>query len=140
MHKSIEIVSERNSIFRQRIHIEGFEDLYSDVPVAFGGEGNAPDPHDYFDLSLGACKAITAQMYARRKQWPLEGISVRINRDDSEERKGVYRLEVVMTFHGIGDAEQRARLEEISDKCPIHRLMTSATVEVTTRSAAIAGA
>lgn len=140
MKKSIEIVSERNSIFRQRVRIEGFEDLYADVPQAFGGEGSAPDPHDYFDLSLGACKAITAQMYARRKQWPLEGISVRINRDDSEERKGVYRLEVVMTFHGIDDAEQRERLEEISHKCPIHRLMTSATVEVTTRSAAILGA
>ncbi|MDX5377568.1 MAG: OsmC family protein [Halomonas sp.] len=140
MKNSIEIVSERNSIFRQRVRIEGFEDLYADVPQAFGGEGSAPDPHDYFDLSLGACKAITAQMYARRKQWPLEGISVRINRDDSEERKGVYRLEVVMTFHGIDDAEQRERLEEISHKCPIHRLMTSATVEVTTRSAAILGA
>ncbi|MBW6391895.1 MULTISPECIES: OsmC family protein [Halomonadaceae] len=140
MKNSIEIVSERNSIFRQRVRIEGFEDLYADVPQAFGGEGSAPDPHDYFDLSLGACKAITAQMYARRKQWPLEGISVRVNRDDSEERKGVYRLEVVMTFHGIDDAEQRERLEEISHKCPIHRLMTSATVEVTTRSAAILGA
>lgn len=65
----------------------------------------------------------------------LEGISVTVNRDDSEEQKGIYRLEVVMTFHGIEDAEQRARLEEISHKCPIHRLMTSATVEVTTRSA-----
>ncbi|MCE8015088.1 OsmC family protein [Halomonas sp. MCCC 1A17488] len=135
MPKSIEIVSERNSIFRQRVRIEGFEDLYADVPSAFGGEDSAPDPHDYFDLSLGACKAITAQMYARRKQWPLEGVSVRVNRDDSEERKGVYRLEVVMTFHGIEDEEQRVRLEEISDKCPIHRLMTSATVEVTTRAA-----
>lgn len=134
MTKSIEIVSERNSIFRQRVRIEGFEDLYVDVPKAFGGEGSAPDPHDYFDLSLGACKAITAQMYAQRKKWPLEGVSVRVNRDDSEERKGTYRLEVVMTFHGIMDVEQRARLEEISNKCPIHRLMTSATVEIATRS------
>lgn len=135
MNKTIEIVSERNSVFRQRVRIAGFEDLHVDVPKTFGGEGSAPDPHDYFDLSLGACKAITAQMYARRKQWPLEGVSVRVNRDDSEERKGVYRLEVVMTFHGIEGEEQRVRLEEISDKCPIHRLMTSATVEVTTRAA-----
>ncbi|MCC5881224.1 MAG: OsmC family protein [Halomonas sp.] len=136
MNKTIEIVSERNRIFRQRVQIEGLEDVYVDVPKAFGGEGSAPDPHDYFDLSLGACKAITAQMYAQRKKWPLEGITVRVNRDDSEERKGTYRLEVVMTFHGIEDEEQRARLEEISHKCPIHRLMTSATVEVTTRSTA----
>ncbi|QOR38915.1 OsmC family protein [Billgrantia diversa] len=140
MHKAIEIVSERNSILRQRVRIEGFEDLFVDVPKAYGGEGTAPDPHDYFDLSLGACKAITAQMYAQRKQWPLEGVSVRVNRDDSEERKGTYRLEVVMTFHGIEDEVQRARLEEISHKCPIHRLMTSATVEVTTRTALVAEA
>lgn len=135
MKQSIQIVSERNRIFRQQVQIQGFEDLYVDVPKAYGGEGSAPDPHDYFDLSLGACKAITAQMYAQRKKWPLEGISVTVNRDDSEEQKGHYRLEVVMTFHGIEDPEQRARLEEISHKCPIHRLMTSATVEVTTRSA-----
>ncbi|MBA2777362.1 OsmC family protein [Billgrantia kenyensis] len=134
MSKTIEVISERNSIFRQRVQVAGFEDIFVDVPVAYGGEGSAPDPHDYFDLSLGACKAITAQMYAQRKKWPLEGITVKVNRDDSEERKGTYRLEVVMTFHGIEDEEQRARLEEISHKCPIHRLMTSATVEVTTRT------
>ncbi|MCE9680988.1 OsmC family protein [Halomonas alkalisoli] len=137
MQKTIEIVSERNSIFRQRVELDGFEDIFVDVPRAFGGEGSAPDPHDYFDLSLGACKAITAQMYAKRKQWPLEGVSVTINRDDSEERKGTYRLEVVMTFHGIDDPAQRQRLEEISHKCPIHRLITSSTVEVTTRTADI---
>ncbi|SDJ29951.1 OsmC family protein [Billgrantia gudaonensis] len=135
MKKSIAVTSERNHVFRQRVELDGFDEIYVDVPEAYGGEGSAPDPHDYFDLSLGACKAITAQMYARRKQWPLEGISVTVNRDDSEERKGLYRLEVVMSFYGIDDPEQLARLEEISHKCPIHRLMTSATVEVTTRTA-----
>ncbi|UYG09699.1 OsmC family protein [Halomonas sp. M4R1S46] len=133
MAHGIRIVSERNRIFRQRVELEGFEDLFVDVPEAFGGEGSAPDPHDYFDLSLGACKAITAQMYARRKEWPLDGVSVVVNRDERDERRGVYRLDVTMTFHGPLDATQRARLEEISDKCPIHRLMTSATVEITTR-------
>ncbi|MFP4138662.1 MAG: OsmC family protein [Halomonas sp.] len=134
MQKSIEIQSVRNHIYRQRVELDGFDDLFVDVPEAYGGEGSAPDPHDYFDLSLGACKAITAQMYARRKKWPLEGISVTVHRDDSEERHGTYRLEVVMTFHGINDPDQVARLEEISHKCPIHRLMTSATVEVSTRA------
>jgi len=135
MKKSIAVTSERNHAFRQRVEIDGFDELHVDVPEAYGGENSAPDPHDYFDLSLGACKAITAQMYAKRKEWPLEGISVTVNRDDSEERKGIYRLEVVMSFHGIDDPAQLARLEEISHKCPIHRLMTSATVEVTTRTA-----
>jgi putative redox protein len=132
--KPIEVVSERNHIYRQRVELEGFEDLFADIPEAFGGEDSAPDPHDYFDLSLGVCKAITSMMYARRKQWPLEGVSVTVNRDDSDERNGTYRLEVLMTFNGIDDPAQRARLEEISHKCPIHRLMTSSTVEVTTRT------
>jgi len=132
--KTIEIQSVRNHIFRQRVELDGFEDLFVDVPEAYGGEGGAPDPHDYFDLSLGACKAITSMMYARRKKWPLEGISVKVHRDDSDERHGTYRLEVEMTFHGISDPEQVERLEEISHKCPIHRLMTSSTVEVSTRA------
>lgn len=140
MNKTIEIISERNHIFRQRVELDGFDELFVDVPVAYGGEGSAPDPHDYFDLSLGACKAITSQMYARRKAWPLKGVSVKVNRDDSEERHGIYRLEVVMTFHGIEDPQQLARLEEISHKCPIHRLMTTVTVEVTTLAARAAEA
>lgn len=134
MKKTIEIQSVRNHIFRQRVELDGFEDLFVDVPEAYGGEGGAPDPHDYFDLSLGACKAITSMMYARRKKWPLEGISVKVHRDDSDERHGTYRLEVEMAFHGISDPEQVERLEEISHKCPIHRLMTSSTVEVSTRA------
>lgn len=135
MKKTIEVVSERNHIYRQRVELDGFEDLFVDVPEAYGGENSGPDPHDYFDLSLGACKAITAMMYARRKQWPLAGVSVTVNRDDSRERHGTYRLDVAMAFHGIEDVEQQKRLEEISDKCPIHRLMTTSTVEVSTRLA-----
>ncbi|WP_075879308.1 OsmC family protein [Vreelandella massiliensis] len=134
MDKSITVISERNRIFRHRVELSGFDDLYADVPKAYGGEESAPDPHDYFDLALGACKAITSKMYAQRKKWPLEGITATVTRDDSQERKGVYKLDVALEFHGIDDPEQRARLEEISDRCPIHRLMTEATVDVSTRT------
>lgn len=117
---------------RQRAEIEGFEDLFVDAPPIVGGEGSAPDPHDYLDLALGACKAITARMYARRKGWPLEKVSVTVTRDDSQERHGVYRLDVALDFHGIDDAERRARLLEISDRCPIQRLVTTSRVEIAT--------
>ncbi|QJQ96681.1 MULTISPECIES: OsmC family protein [Halomonadaceae] len=126
---AIFIVSQRDGKFRQRVEVTGFEALFVDAPAIVGGGESAPDPHDYFDLSLGACKAITAQMYAYRKGWPLEGVTVTVTRD---ERRGVYRLEVSMQFHGIADPDQLTRLTEISDHCPIHRLMTSATVEITT--------
>ena len=46
MKKTIEVISERNHIFRQRVELDGFDDLFVDVPVAYGGEGSAPDPHD----------------------------------------------------------------------------------------------
>lgn len=132
MHKPITVISERNRVFRQRVEVDGLEDLYADVPPVVGGDGSAPDPHDYFDIALGTCKAITVQMYAKRKQWPLEGITVTVQRDDSQETKGVYKLAVTLAFHGIDDPEQRARLEDISHRCPIQRLMTQSTVDITT--------
>ena len=135
MHPPIVVISERNSVFRQRIEVSGMEDLYADVPTAMGGDDSAPDPHDYFDIALGTCKAITVQMYAKRKQWPLEGITVKVQRDDSEERKGVYKLDVTLELHGISDPEQRAKLEDISHRCPIQRPMTQATIEIATHTA-----
>lgn len=130
---TITVISEVAGKLRQRVELEGFEDLYVDAPLIVGGDATAPDPHDYFDLSLAACKAITAQMYAQRKNWPLKAVTARIIRDERGERRGIYRLDVELTFHGIEDPQQQARLAEISDRCPIHRLMTDATVEITTR-------
>lgn len=56
-----------------------------------------------------------------------------MQRDDSQEKKGIYKLDVALTLHGIEDPEQRARLEDISHRCPIQRLMTQSTVEIATR-------
>lgn len=134
MHQPITIISERNHVFRQRVEVDGLDPLFADVPPVVGGDGSAPDPHDYFDIALGTCKAITVQMYAKRKQWPLEGITVKIQRDDSQEKKGLYKLTVTLSLHGIEDPEQRAKLEEISHRCPIQRLMTQATVEIATHT------
>nr|WP_297457184.1 OsmC family protein [uncultured Halomonas sp.] len=129
---SISVRSVDRNGLRQQVEIEGFETLFLDAPEIVGGEGSAPDPHDHLDLALGACKAITAQMYARRKGWPLEGVGVTVTRDDSQERHGIYRLDVSLDFHGSLDSEQRARLTEIADRCPIHRLITTSRVEITT--------
>tara|TARA_B100000700_G_scaffold97975_1_gene110204 strand:+ start:2352 stop:2768 length:417 start_codon:yes stop_codon:yes gene_type:complete len=133
---TITVISQGEGGLRQKVELEGFEDLYVDAPGVVGGDESAPDPHDYFDLSLAACKAITAQMYAYRKGWPLTGVKVWVVRDERDERHGVYRLDVSMHFEGIDDATQLDRLTEISDRCPIHRLMTTSTVDITTRQAA----
>jgi putative redox protein len=116
----------------QRITI-GPHTLYSDVSAELGGEGAAPQPHDLFDAALGACKALTLALYAKQKGLPLEGLDVYLSRDDSEERQGRYHLAVELTLHGDLDAAQRQQLLRISDKCPIHKLMTSSEVQITTQ-------
>lgn len=107
--------------------------LHTDVPAEFGGEASGPEPHDLFDAAIGACKALTLMLYARQKGMPLEGLDVRVNRDDSEERQGVYRLAVQLDLHGPLDEAQRQQLLRIADKCPVHKLVTSSEVQITTQ-------
>ncbi|MGE8498277.1 MAG: OsmC family protein [Pseudomonas sp.] len=116
----------------QRIEI-GPHTLHSDVSVELGGEGSAPEPHDLFDAALGACKALTLALYAKQRGLPLEGLDVKINRDDSAERQGTYRLSVELHLHGALDDAQRQQLLRVADKCPVHKLMSSATVDITTQ-------
>lgn len=116
----------------QRISI-GPHTLHSDVSVELGGAGSAPEPHDLFDAALGACKALTLALYAKQRGLPLEGLDVKLNRDDSQERQGIYRLNVELTLHGALDDAQRQQLLRVADKCPIHKLMTSSEVQVSTQ-------
>ncbi|GAA5178516.1 OsmC family protein [Modicisalibacter zincidurans] len=136
---TITVISSDGHSLRQRVELEHFDDLFVDAPAIVGGDESAPDPHDYFDLALGACKAITARMYARRKQWPLSGVTVTVTRNDREERQGRYYLYVSLAFAGIDDPDQLQRLLEIADRCPIHRLITDSTVEIRSRLASDQG-
>lgn len=124
-------ISNENGLL-QRISI-GPHTLHSDVSVELGGTGSAPEPHDLFDAALGVCKAMTLVMYAKQRGLPLDGIDVQLSRDDSQERQGIYRLDVQLTLHGALDDAQRQQLLRIADKCPIHKLMVSSEVQVSTR-------
>ena len=95
------------------------------------GQG-AATPHDLYDASLAACKALTVMLYAQRKNMPVEDIEVLVDRDDSEERKGIYRLKTSLRVTGTLDETQRAELLRVAGKCPIHKLMTEATIEIET--------
>lgn len=107
--------------------------LRTDVPEPLGGGASGPEPHDLFDAALGACKALTLMLYAKQRGLPLDSLDVRLVRDDSQERQGTYRLAVELELHGALDDEQRQQLLRIADKCPIHKLMTHAEVQVETR-------
>jgi putative redox protein len=108
--------------------------LRADVGTEAGGADSAPDPHDYFDSALAFCKAQTAIWYARRHDIPLEYVETTVERDNSEERRGKYRLRVHLDFQGPLSDEQRATLEQIVAACPIHKLMTRVDVDIRTRA------
>jgi putative redox protein len=126
---TISLQKSDSGTFRQTIRIHQHT-LFADVAANIGGEDTAPDPHDLYDASLAACKAITLLMYAKRKQLPLQSVDVNIERDNSQETKGLYVLKVKLTLNGDLNEEQRLSLAAIADKCPIHKLMTAATTEV----------
>ena len=104
-----------------------------DAAVAAGGTDAGPQPHDLYDASLGACKALTVLVYAKRKGIPVEEIEVVVDRDDSEERKGTYRLATSLRLTGNLSEEQRAELLRVAGKCPLHRLMTEVKTEIETK-------
>ena len=129
---SITLRKSDSGIYRQTIRIHQHT-LFADVAKELGGDDSAPDPHDYYDAALAACKAITVMMYAKRKQLPLDYIDIEITRDNSREAEGIYVLNVQLKLLGSLTEEQRAQLAAIADKCPIHKLMTQAKTEVNTR-------
>ena len=104
----------------------------SDVGAGTGGQDSAPGPHDLFDAALATCKAMTAMWYAKRHGIPLERVESHVESDDSQERKGVYRMVVRVELHGPLSDEQRAQIHRAVAACPIHKLMTTTEVQIET--------
>ncbi|MDX5405639.1 MAG: OsmC family protein [Chromatiaceae bacterium] len=129
---AIQLRKSDSGIYRQTLRIQQHT-IFADVAKDLGGDNSAPDPHDYYDAALAACKAITVMMYAKRKQLPLDYIDIEITRDNSQEAQGTYVLNVQLKLLGNLSDEQKAQLAAIADKCPIHKLMTVAKTEVNTR-------
>jgi putative redox protein len=128
---TIEIVRDRSRKMQHTVRV-GSHSFSVDEPPGNGGEDLGPTPHDLYDSALGACKALTTLWYAQRKQIPLEDIRVAVDRDDSEERKGVYRLKSGLRLTGDLTDAQRDELLRVAGKCPIHKLMTEVKTEIET--------
>jgi putative redox protein len=103
-----------------------------DGTVEEGGDDTGPSAHDLYDAALGSCKALTMVWYAKRKAIPLEAVTVTVERDASGERQGVYRLAAKLQLGGDLSEAQRQELLTVAAKCPVHKLMTTATIEITT--------
>jgi putative redox protein len=107
-----------------------------DGSVDEGGLDSGPSPHDLYDAALASCKALTLVWYAKRKSIPLADVRITVERDASAERQGVYRLATTLHLGGDLSEAQRQELLTVAGKCPVHKLMTAVTTEVTTALAA----
>src|ERR1700687_3857194 len=127
--------------FAQEI-FTGSHSLRADEPAAAGGTDTGPSPYDLLLAALGSCTSMTVAMYARRKGWPLEHVTVwlrhsKIHASDCAEcetKEGMLdRIERDIHFAGSLTNEQRSKLLEISNKCPVHQTLTS-EIDIATRA------
>ena len=135
-----EVVVSSLENLRNEVRYGAGHSFITDEPVAAGGEDAGPDPYTLILAALGSCISMTLKLYARRKQWPLESVTVqlrqtRIHAKDCQEcpqdKDGfIHRIERKVSFTGPLSEEQRARLQEIAHKCPVHRTLTSEIVIV----------
>ena len=109
--------------------------LRIDAPVKEGGEDTGPEPHDLYDAALASCKALTVLWYARHKGWTIQDLKTTVERDASQERAGTYRLAVRMQVQADLTDAQWAELQRAAENCPIHKLMTKVTTEISTEVA-----
>lgn len=126
--------NEQSGVFRQRVRVDGHT-FAADVSPQLGGQGSAPSPHDYFDASLATCKALTALIYAKGRGIALDAVEVEVERDDSQERRGTYVLRLTVALLGALSDEEKAKVQDAITRCPVHKLMTTTTVQIETRSA-----
>jgi uncharacterized OsmC-like protein len=126
--------------FAQQISV-GSHQLVADEPLSAGGTDSGPGPYDLLVAALGACTSMTVSLYARRKQWPLQAVTVKLRHskihaedcENCEQKSGMLdRIERDVELHGTLSEEQRSRLLEIANKCPVHKTLTS-EIEIRTR-------
>ena len=132
----------RNSKLQQTVTL-GPHRMLADEPVAVGGEDSGPGPYDFLLAGLGACTSMTMRLYADRKALPLDRVTVTLKHNkihaedcaECETRTGMLdQIDRVIKIEGALDDDQRKRLMEIADKCPVHRTLTS-EVRIVTKAA-----
>jgi putative redox protein len=130
--------------FLQSISI-GPHSIHADEPVAAGGNDAGANPYELLLAALGSCASITVQMYAERKQWPLEGVHVELSwgqvhaedcADCVQSLGLVDGIEMEISFRGNLSEVQRQRMIEIANKCSVHRTLSS-QIPIRTRAAAV---
>ena len=127
------VVQGSAAAFLQSVEIGGHR-ISGDEPASAGGGDQGPSPHEFLLAALGTCTSMTLSMYARRKQWPLESVRVKLRHrkvsaadcTDCVSKEGTV-TEIVREIELVGalDDDQRTRLLDIANKCPVHKTLTS---------------
>ena len=121
--------------------VVGTHRIAADEPTSAGGTDSGPNPYNLLLAALGSCTSMTVTLYARRKQWPLQGVTVRLRHSrvhasdcaSCDTQEGwLDRIERDVVFAGPLSDEQRSRLLEIANRCPVHRTLTS-EIDIRTR-------
>ena len=107
----------------------GADHFVSDISVDKGGNATGPSPHEYLGAALAACTGMTLKMYANRKTWNLQDAIVTV---DIERINDVEKFKRSIKLVGPIDIEQRERLFEIAEKCPVHKAL-SGKIEIETQ-------
>lgn len=127
------VVVRTGSALRTEVVANGHT-LVADEPVGMGGTNSGPTPYDYLLAALGACTAMTVRMYADHKKWSLESVAVRlvyqkVYRRDGEERhtnvRKTHQIGLELELSGALEVQQRRRLLEIAQRCPVHQTLGS---------------
>lgn len=108
----------------------GGAQFFGDEPLAAGGLGSGPTPYELLSSALGACTAMTVRLYAERKGWPLDNVFVRVvHRRESLQAKDRFAREI--RLEGDLSFDQRRRLLEIAERCPVHQTLERGSEVVT---------
>jgi putative redox protein len=116
--------------FAQDVEVAGHR-LRADEPTDKGGDNSGPAPHELLLAALGSCTAMTLKVYAERKGWPLRDVRVTLHGTHAD---GAFTITRQLIIDGDLDAEQRRRLIEIADKCPVHKTLAGEITITTTES------
>ena len=130
-----EVVVSTLSNLRNEVSYGEGRSFVTDEPTEVGGEGSGPDPYALLLAALGSCVSMTVTLYARRKGWPLQRVRVRLRQRrvhaadcaacGSTGEGFIHHIERSVEVEGELTDEQRARLQEIAHKCPVHRTLVS---------------